>query len=100
MLEPTLKTAKTDMKSLIRDAQDLFREATTTTGVKADELRSKGLGLLDTAIEKAQDAQANAFESGKEFVGTADEYVRDNPWQSIAISAGVGLVLGLLIARK
>ncbi len=100
MLESSLKTVRTDMKTLIRDAQELFREATSVTGVKAEELRKQGLNLLDTAVAKAQDVQAAALETGKELASDADDYVRDNPWRAVAISAGVGLLVGLLISRK
>jgi ElaB/YqjD/DUF883 family membrane-anchored ribosome-binding protein len=100
MLESNLKTVRTDMKTLIRDAQDLFREATSVTGVKAEELRAKGLTLLDTAMAKAQDVQAAAIETSKELATEADDYVRENPWQAVAIGAGVGLLVGLLISRK
>jgi len=100
MLTPHLKTARTDMRSLVRDAQDLFREATSATGDKADVLRSKGLSLLDAALSKAQDAQSAAIDTGKEWAGSADDYVQDNPWRAVAISAGVGLLIGLMIGRK
>jgi ElaB/YqjD/DUF883 family membrane-anchored ribosome-binding protein len=31
---------------------------------------------------------------------TTDEYVHDNPWTSVAVSAGLGLVIGWLLARR
>lgn len=96
----TLKTTRTDMKTLVKDAQDLFREATTVTGEKADELRSRGLQLLDTALVKAQEVQTAALETGKELAEKTDDYVHENPWRAVAISASVGVVLGLLISRK
>ena len=34
------------------------------------------------------------------YARDASRYVRDNPWQSIGIAAGVGLLLGLLIGRR
>ncbi|MEN3294797.1 MAG: hypothetical protein V7642_4050 [Burkholderiales bacterium] len=100
MLESNIKTARSDMKTLVRDAQDLFREATSSTGVKAEELREKGLMLLDAAMEKAQEVQAAALETGKEVAQTADEYVHQNPWKAVAISSAVGLLVGMLLARK
>src|SRR4051812_43086900 len=96
----TLKTTRTDMKTLVRDAQELFREATNATGEKADELRSRGLQLLDTAMVKAQEVQTAALETGKEIAEKTDDYVHENPWRAVAISAGLGLVLGMLISRK
>lgn len=100
MIESNLKTVRTDMKSLIKDAQDLFREATSASGIKAEDLRNKGLNLLDNAMAKAQDMQSAALETGKEIADTADDYVQGNPWRAVAISAGVGLLVGMLIARK
>lgn len=100
MMESNLKTVRTDMRTLIKDAQDLFREATSATGMKAEDLRNRGLDLLDTAVAKAQNVQVAAMETGKEIAETADGYVHENPWRAIAISAGVGVLIGMLIARK
>ena len=100
-MQPTsIKTVRNDMHSLVRDAKELFREATSATGDRADELIAKGLTMLDTAVAKAQDVQATAMETGKEVAKSTDEYVRENPWKAVAISAGVGLLVGMLIARK
>lgn len=96
----TLKTARNDMKSLVKDAQELFLEATSVTADKADELRNKGLNLLESALAKAQDVQAVTIEAGKEIAVSTNDYVQENPWKAIAISAGIGLLVGALIARK
>lgn len=100
MLESNIKTVRSDMRTLVEDAQELFREATSSSGVKAEELRAKGLELLDSAMDKAQDLQSMALDASKEFAESADSYVHQNPWTTIAVSAGVGLLLGILIARK
>ena len=100
MLTSNIKTARTDIRSLIRDAQALFREATLNTGEKADELRSKGLELLDTAVEKAQEIQTVAVEKGKEVAHTTDDFVHHNPWKAAVLAAGVGMLAGLLITKR
>jgi ElaB/YqjD/DUF883 family membrane-anchored ribosome-binding protein len=46
------------------------------------------------------DMQAVASERAKECMHTTDTYVRENPWQAVGIAAGLGLVIGLLIARR
>lgn len=88
------------MKTLVQDAQELFREASLATGGKAEELRAKGMVLLEAATEKAHEMQAVALEKGKVAAKSTDEFVHQHPWPAVAISAGVGLVVGLLIARK
>jgi len=100
MTSSSYKTVRNDMKTLVKEAQELFREAAATTGDKAEDLRSKGLGLLEAAVDAAQNAQALAIEKGKEVAKRTDDYVHDNPWRSIAISAGIGLLVGLVIGRS
>ncbi|GAC1408197.1 MAG: hypothetical protein NVSMB6_06920 [Burkholderiaceae bacterium] len=63
-------------------------------------LRTQGMSLLDSALGKAQDIQAAALETGKEMAETTDTYVQENPWKAVAISAGVGIVIGMIIARQ
>ena len=100
MLTSNIKTVRNDMKTLVKDAQDLLREASLATGEKADELRAKGLALLELATEKAHEVQALAVEKGKVAAQTTDEFVHEHPWKAVGIAAGVGLVVGLLISRR
>lgn len=100
MKASTLKTTRSDMKTLVKDAQELFHEATSATGARADELRNRGLQLLDSALTRAHEVQSAAIETGKEVAEKTDVYVHDNPWRAVAISASVGLMVGILISRK
>lgn len=100
MTSSSFKTVRNDMKTLVRDAQELFREATASTGDQAEELRNKGLDMLDAALARAQEMQAVALETGKEIVENADDFVKQNPWKAVAVSAGVGMLIGMLIARR
>jgi ElaB/YqjD/DUF883 family membrane-anchored ribosome-binding protein len=36
----------------------------------------------------------------KEIADRADSYVHDNPWTGVGIGAAVGVVLGVLLARR
>jgi ElaB/YqjD/DUF883 family membrane-anchored ribosome-binding protein len=100
VLESNLKAVDNDVKILVKDAQALFHAAAALTGEKAEEVRNRGMRLLDTALVKAQDAQASALVAGKEMAVSADVYVKENPWRAIAAAAGVGLLAGLILSRK
>lgn len=95
-----VKTVRHDVKGLVREAQELFREATLITGEKAEDLRAKGIGLLESALASAQEAQAAVIDSSKQAFEATDTFVKENPWKAVGISAGVGLLIGLLISRK
>jgi ElaB/YqjD/DUF883 family membrane-anchored ribosome-binding protein len=95
-----LSDAQSDVKALVRDAQSMLTAAAALTGDKADELRSRGMELLDRALGRAGRYQGQAMEKGKELAYEADVYVKDNPWRTMAVAAGVGVLLGVLLSRK
>jgi len=95
-----LDDANTDVKALVKDAQSLLTAAAALTGTKADELRERGMQLLDTALGRAGKYQDQAVVKSKELAHTADVYVKDNPWRTVAVAAGVGLLLGVALGRK
>ncbi|HZW22804.1 DUF883 family protein [Noviherbaspirillum sp.] len=100
MVANNIKTVRNDMKTLVKDAQDLLREASLASGDKADEMRARGLAMLETAMDKAHELQALALEKGKAAAHTTDEFVHEHPWKAVGIAAGIGLVLGMLISRR
>lgn len=100
MLESNIQLVKSDMKTLISDAQSLLQAAAALTGDKADELRGRGMKLLETAVSKAQVVQTQAVEKGKVLAVTTDDYVKQNPWRAVAISAGIGVLAGVLLSRR
>ena len=67
-----------DLRRVIDDAEALLRKTATFAGDR-----------IDVARERVSDA---AHET--------DRYVRKNPWQSVGIAAGVGLILGVLLSRR
>jgi len=100
MHEEKLRTVRTDVQVLLQEAQELFNEAAAATGQKAADLRARGEEILDRAFIKAQGIQSYVVQAGKEIAATTDDYVQSNPWRAIAISTGVGLLLGLCVSRS
>jgi ElaB/YqjD/DUF883 family membrane-anchored ribosome-binding protein len=99
-MDSKLDNAGADMKTLVKDAQSLLTTAASLTGTKADELRERGMRMLDAALGKSSQYKDQAMVKGKELAQSADVYVKDNPWRTVAVAAGVGLVVGVLLGRK
>ncbi len=89
-----------DVRALVREAQALFGAAAALTGEKAEQLRARAMALLDSALTRAHVTEQRALERGKQLAHDADGYVRDNPYRTIAVAAGVGLLFGMVLARK
>ena len=99
-LNGNVNTVTTDVKTLVKDAQTLLTAAAALTGEKAEEMRGRGMQMLDVALGKASQVQGQAIVKGKELARTADVYVKDNPWRTIAAAASVGLLVGVILGRK
>jgi len=50
--------------------------------------------------DKFQDWQERASETCRNVGQATDEYVRENPWTTIATAAIIGCVLGFLLANS
>ncbi|THC39900.1 YqjD family protein [Massilia sp. Mn16-1_5] len=96
----SIDNANADMKGLVKDAQSLLNAAASLTGVKADELRARGMEMLDRAMGKASQYQGQAVIKSKELAESADVYVKDNPWRTVVAAASVGLLVGIFLGRK
>ena len=57
-------------------------------------------GALASVIEPLVDASENWVRKARDFVGTADDYVRNNPWQAIGVMAMMGVTLGYFLSRS
>lgn len=100
MHESGLQVVNHDIEKFVKDAQILFKEAVSLSGDKALEAHQRGMKLLDTALGKAQDAGRFSVQSGREMAASADHFVKENPWRTIAAAASIGLLLGVILGRK
>jgi ElaB/YqjD/DUF883 family membrane-anchored ribosome-binding protein len=89
-----------DIQNVVSDAQDLLKTVQDQGGDKIGEMRAKMQTQIDAARQTLTELQANVQDSAKVAMNTTDEYVRANPWRAVGISAGVGALIGFLIARR
>jgi len=88
-----------DMRAVVTDAEELLRATAGQAGEKVTAARERIQANLAVAKERLAEAQHTVVEKTKQASKATDEYVHDNPWKSVGIAAGVGLVVGLLISR-
>ena len=93
-----------DFKTVISDTEELMRSAVAVGGDKASALRASAEQNLKSAKEKLVQLEQAAVLKTKAAAKATDEYVHENPWQSIGVTAGVcvlvGISIGLLLNRK
>jgi ElaB/YqjD/DUF883 family membrane-anchored ribosome-binding protein len=96
----TTATLKADLAAVMRDAEALIKASADQGGEKVSAARTKILESLETAKTRLQAAERAALRHGEDAMIATEDYVKRNPWQSVGIAAGIGLVIGVLLARR
>ncbi|HOE43710.1 MAG TPA: DUF883 family protein [Rhodoferax sp.] len=89
-----------DLHQGIADAEELLRLTADQVGESATELRGRMRDRLSRAKAELAHLQEVTVAKAKAAGHATDEFVHENPWKSIGIAAGLGLVVGLLISRR
>ena len=86
-----------DLQALVADAEAMIADsATEHTADAIDSLRAR----FAAAQERFTDAYAGARKKVIAGAKYTDEAIRENPYQSLAIALGVGVLVGVLIGRR
>lgn len=99
-LESTRDNLVSEFRNLIAEGESLLRATTSLSGEALANAREKFRGQLASAKQRAADYTDIARTRGREAAVRADDYVHDNPWAAIGVAAGVGFVVGALMARR
>ncbi|HEY1771633.1 MAG TPA: DUF883 family protein [Gammaproteobacteria bacterium] len=88
-----------DFEALIADTEELLGATAAQGGEKMAAMRSRMSDRLADAKQRLDIVQKTVVERTRATAKATDDYVRGNPWQSVAIAGGVGVVLGFLLTR-
>ena len=89
-----------DVRTFISDAEEVMRSTADQAGESVAEARDRVLGRLQEARAELATLQKLAVTKAKDASKATDEYVHENPWKSVGIAAGIGLILGLMVGRR
>ena len=90
------QTTVNDLGTLAEDARELLAATADVAGEKVGQARKR----LAAALESAKQIAANVRDKAVAGAKVADQTVRENPYQAIAIGVGVGAIIGYLLARR
>jgi ElaB/YqjD/DUF883 family membrane-anchored ribosome-binding protein len=88
--------AFSELQSLIEESDKLLKDSATLVGDEAETLRAQ----LSLKLKQALESVSSVRERTKPVVEATETYIGGHPWQTVAISAGFGLVVGLLLGRR
>jgi len=88
------------LKGVVADAEELLKFTAGDVGEGTTGLRQRLQDGLAQSRQSLFDLQTSATDKARAAGHATDDYVHDHPWQAVALGAGVGLVVGLLIGRR
>jgi ElaB/YqjD/DUF883 family membrane-anchored ribosome-binding protein len=98
--EAARKKLVDDFKALTTDTEELLRATASQTGERASAIRARVEERLRKTKEAVDELREDVVERSRAAAEAADRTVREHPWESVAVAAGVGFLLGMLTARR
>jgi ElaB/YqjD/DUF883 family membrane-anchored ribosome-binding protein len=88
------------LQKFFDDVEELLRRVSNVGDQEISRLRYRVESSIDHARAATREGARMAVESTRKAARVTDEYVHDNPWKAIGITAVVGVLLGALLRRK
>ena len=85
-----------DLRAVIGDAEELLKATAGQSGERIEKVRARAEESVRVARERLQAAGEDVRDAARELNGR----VHDNPWTAVGIAAGVGVIAGLILARR
>jgi len=85
-----------ELQALIEESEKLLSDSASLVGEEAEGMRAQ----LRLKLRQARDTTSRLGQKAQPVVEATQEYIGGHPWQTVAISAGFGLVVGLLLGRR
>lgn len=89
-----------DIKAVVDDAEAILRATAGQAGEGVAELRTTLTSKLADAKNRLMTIDRAVVDKARLAAKATDEYVHENPWQSIIITGGVGFLIGYLISSR
>jgi ElaB/YqjD/DUF883 family membrane-anchored ribosome-binding protein len=89
-----------DLRAVVADAEELLKATASQSGERIVAARAKAEESLKAAKVRLAEEEMAVMEKAKAAAKATEDYVRANPWRAVGIAAAVGLILGILVARR
>lgn len=89
-----------DLRTLARDSEDLLKATAGDVSEKAREARTRLTAALERTKVTCDELQEQTVEQARAAAKKADSIIRQHPYESIGFAFGVGVLFGLVLARR
>jgi ElaB/YqjD/DUF883 family membrane-anchored ribosome-binding protein len=84
----------------VSQAEDLLRALGDESGEAIDAMRTRVSATLRDAKTRLSGRAEQAKDVASKTMTQADRFVHENPWRAVAIGAGIGVLVAMLMSSR
>jgi len=100
MNEGTARKLVEDFKILIDDVEELVKATASQAGERIGGLRQRLGKKIEDVRKAAAGSEKTWSQAAEEAKARTEARLRENTWLAVALAAGIGVILGLLMRRR
>ena len=89
-----------DLLLIMANAEELINATASQTSAAAVTARERIQENLNTVKHSILTAEKSLIKQARHATDVTEQYVNDNPWKLIGMSAFAGVIVGMLISRR
>lgn len=98
--EEALRRRASELQRFFDDVEELLRKVANVSDADIARMRRRIESSISGAKSFALDGVDYAVDGTRRAAKVTDEYVHENPWTAIGVSAAAGLLVGALLCRR
>jgi ElaB/YqjD/DUF883 family membrane-anchored ribosome-binding protein len=100
----TVDSARTavsrEYHNFISDVEDLVKATSLLTGEELTRAKARLIERVASAKQSVEELGGQVAQQARKSAAVTNAYVHEEPWKAIGISAALGLLLGVVLARR
>ena len=89
-----------DFQRVMEDVNALIGAGGAKVDAEVTAIRERLRERLEDTRRRIGDLQHEGIERARRAAHHTDEYVHEHPWHAVGVGAAIGLLIGVLIARR
>lgn len=89
-----------ELRNIVDHAEALLEAISDEGDPKLSSLRGRVSASIETARTHLDEMQIDAERASEKAAAAIARWIDENPWTAVAISAGAGLAIGMVLAAR
>ena len=89
-----------DFRNVVTDVEELLKATAGQTSTQLSGTRDRVAESMKQMRMELESAERAAVAKARLAAAEVNHYAHDHPWQAVGIAAGIGFLVGAVVARR